>query len=172
MYCAICEHKKRKEIEDALLDFSPETIKRVAAKYYVSEDDIYRHTVMCDPTPLKDSNEGTSDEQSSTSGFGSLAGRIKLKEVEALDEVLKENLKTFRVVNARVRDAVEQIDVYSLGKAVSKSTAELLLGLSGEVRSHLKLMVEIDRSVNGSQDDGTQGLIALANAIRGRNDDE
>ena len=171
MYCAICEHKKKKEIEDALLDFSPETIKRVAAKYYVSEDDIYRHTVMCDPTPLRESADESSESET-TAGFGSLAGRIKLKEVEALDEMLKENLKTFRIVNARIRDAVEQTDVYSLGKAVPKSTTELLIGLSSEVRAHLKLMVEVDKSVNGSQDDGTQGLIALANAIRGRDGSE
>ena len=54
-----------------------------------------------------------------------------------------------------------------LAKMLTKPMVDLYVGLGGEIRQNVKAMAEVDRMLNGPQDTSGNGLLALAEAIRG-----
>ena len=58
-----------------------------------------------------------------------------------------------------------------LAKLLTKPMVDLYIGLGGEIRQNVKAMAEVDRMLNGPQDNGNSGLQALADAIRGSGGD-
>lgn len=105
----------------------------------------------------------------------SLTRKMKLREADMLAAVGQEYLVTLKTMGRRINKLaqVSSIDVedeekqLKLAKLLTKPMVDLYVGLGGEIRQTVKTMAELDRMLNGPQDNLGGGLNALAAAIRG-----
>lgn len=162
MSCPVCQHANRAEIENAILNIGPDnpacTLTSIAAQYNLKEQDIRIHALMHNPL-------GASLD--ADNGKDSLARRIKLKEADMLSVAANEYMVTLKNVGRKINAlATEEQDVSVLSRMLTKSMADLYLGLGGEIRSTVKTMAELDIELNGAANSGTNGLLGLAEAIK------
>lgn len=171
--CAICEHPNRADIENAILNISTDsglTIDTIAEQYHLDitelRDHALFHTALVAPLETV-----TSEPQPNVS----LARRMKLREADVLTAVNNEYMVTLKAMGRRINRlaSVSSIDVedsnkqMELAKLLTKPMVDLYVGLGGEIRQNVRAMAEVDRMLNGPQDNGSSGLQALADAIRG-----
>lgn len=105
----------------------------------------------------------------------SLTRKMKLREADMLAAVGQEYLVTLKTMGRRINKLaqVSSIDIedeekqLKLAKLLTKPMVDLYVGLGGEIRQTVKTMAELDRMLNGPEDNGASGLAALAAAIRG-----
>ncbi len=105
----------------------------------------------------------------------SLTRRMKLREADMLAAVGQEYLVTLKTMGRRINKLaqVSSIDIedeekqLKLAKLLTKPMVDLYVGLGGEIRQTVKTMAELDRMLNGPEDNLSSGLGALAAAIRG-----
>lgn len=105
----------------------------------------------------------------------SLTRRMKLREADMLAAVGNEYLVTLKTMGRRINKLaqVSSIDIedeekqLKLAKLLTKPMVDLYVGLGGEIRQTVKTMAELDRMLNGPEDNLSSGLGALAAAIRG-----
>lgn len=105
----------------------------------------------------------------------SLTRKMKLREADMLAAVGQEYLVTLKTMGRRINKLaqVSSIDIedeekqLKLAKLLTKPMVDLYVGLGGEIRQTVKTMAELDRMLNGPQDNLGGGLAALAAAIRG-----
>lgn len=105
----------------------------------------------------------------------SLTRKIKLREADMLAAVGQEYLVTLKTMGRRINKLaqVSSIDIededkqLKLAKLLTKPMVDLYVGLGGEIRQTVKTMAELDRMLNGPEDNLSSGLGALAAAIRG-----
>ena len=106
---------------------------------------------------------------------GSLTRKMKLREADMLAAVGQEYLVTLKTMGRRINKLaqVSSIDIedeekqLKLAKLLTKPMVDLYVGLGGEIRQTVKTMAELDRMLNGPEDNLSSGLGALAAAIRG-----
>ena len=92
-----------------------------------------------------------------------------------LAAVGQEYLVTLKTMGRRINKLaqVSSIDIedeekqLKLAKLLTKPMVDLYVGLGGEIRQTVKTMAELDRMLNGPEDNLSSGLGALAAAIRG-----
>ena len=171
--CAICEHPNRADIENAILSISTDsglTIDTIAEQYGLDitelRDHALFHTVLVAPLEAV-----TSEPQPNIS----LARKMKLREADMLTAVNNEYMVTLKAMGRRINklanvSSIDAEDVkkrVELAKLLTKPMVDLYVGLGGEIRQNVRAMAEVDRMLNGPQDNGSSGLQALADAIRG-----
>ena len=108
-------------------------------------------------------------------GRESLTRKMKLREADMLAAVGQEYLVTLKTMGRRINKLaqVSSIDIedeekqLKLAKLLTKPMVDLYVGLGGEIRQNVKALAEVDRMLNGPQENGNNGLQALADAIRG-----
>ena len=185
--CSICNRSDRAEIENAILNISAEsglTVESIAEQYKLNIDELRNHALF--HTPLVAPCEivtPTTDLQLSPDAEAkvptSLARKMKLREADILATVNNEYLVTLKAMGRRINrlanvsaiDAEDEAKKVELAKLLTKPMVDLYIGLGGEIRQNVKAMAEVDRMLNGPQDSGSNGLIALAEAIKGSGGD-
>lgn len=128
------------------------------------------HDSVCDIPNLSESTE-----QPKAEPRDSLTRKMKLREADMLAAVGQEYLVTLKTMGRRINKLaqVSSIDVedeekqLKLAKLLTKPMVDLYVGLGGEIRQTVKTMAELDRMLNGPEDNLGSGLGALAAAIRG-----
>ena len=181
--CSICNRSDRAEIENAILNISAEsglTVESIAEQYKLNIDELRNHALFHTPLVAPcDIVTPTTDLQLSPDAEAkvptSLARKMKLREADILATVNNEYLVTLKAMGRRINrlanvsaiDAEDEAKKVELAKLLTKPMVDLYIGLGGEIRQNVKAMAEVDRMLNGPQDSGSNGLIALAEAIKG-----
>lgn len=183
--CRICNRTDRADIENAILNISAEskiTIESIAEQYGVDVQELRNHALFHTPLVAPCDivvSESTADESQLTEGKTSLARKMKLREADILTTMNNEYMVTLKAMGRRINRlaSVSSIDCedadkeVKLAKLLTKPMVDLYIGLGGEIRQNVKAMAEVDRMLNGPQDNGNSGLQALADAIRGSGGD-
>ena len=185
--CSICNRSDRAEIENAILNISAEsglTVESIAEQYKLNIDELRNHALFHTPLVAPcDIVTSTTDLQlnpdAETKVPTSLARKMKLREADILATVNNEYLVTLKAMGRRINrlatvssiDAEDAEKKVELAKLLTKPMVDLYIGLGGEIRQNVKAMAEVDRMLNGPQDSGSNGLMALAEAIKGSGGD-
>lgn len=185
--CAICLHPDRAEIENAILAVAPGssiTLEKIAEEYGVELNQLKMHAMFHAPLLTEFDKQVT--EQTTKDGETiteeaptSLVRKMKLREADILSTTSNEYLVTLKSMGRRMNkligvtsiDAEDANKQLELAKLLTKPMVDLYIGLGNEIRQNVKAMAELDRLLNGPQDNGTDGLTALAAAIRGSGGD-
>lgn len=189
--CRICNHRDRAEIENAILSMTASappnehnTIEKIAEQFDVPIDDLKMHALFHTPlvgdSDIADLHAATTGVESDRNGDKgtqreSLTRKMKLREADMLAAVGQEYLVTLKTMGRRINNMtqVSSIDVeedekqIKVAKLLTKPMVDLYIGLGSEIRQTVKTMAELDRMLNGPEDNGMSGLNALAAAIRG-----
>lgn len=183
--CKICDRTDRADIENAILNISAEskiTIESIAEQYGVDVQELRNHALFHTPLVAPCDivvSESVADESQLTEVKTSLARKMKLREADILTTMNNEYMVTLKAMGRRINRlaSVSSIDCedadkeVKLAKLLTKPMVDLYIGLGGEIRQNVKAMAEVDRMLNGPQDNGNNGLQALADAIRGSGGD-
>lgn len=187
--CPICDREDRAEIENAILAMTSSDrhydIDKIAEEFEVDVSALKMHAMF--HTPLVDEADLVKEVEAVTGSTeiddekepvvrDSLARQMKLREVDILTDTTNEYLVTlhaagrrinrlFGVINGKAGEDDDQ--AIRLSKYLTKPMVDLYIGLGSEIRASVKTMAEINKLINGAQDETTTGLMALANAIRG-----
>lgn len=170
------------------------SIEAIAAQYNVPLNELKMHALFHTPLvgdgdieTLKDAGAETltatvgseqfeiESEVAKAAPRDSLTRRMKLREADMLAAVGNEYLVTLKTMGRRINKLaqVSSIDIedeekqLKLAKLLTKPMVDLYVGLGGEIRQTVKTMAELDRLLNGPEDNATTGLMALAKAIQG-----
>lgn len=170
------------------------SIEAIAAQYNVPLNELKMHALFHTPLVgdgdievLKDAGSETltatvgseqfeiESEAAKAAPRDSLTRRMKLREADMLAAVGNEYLVTLKTMGRRINKLaqVSSIDIedeekqLKLAKLLTKPMVDLYVGLGGEIRQTVKTMAELDRLLNGPEDNATTGLMALAKAIQG-----
>lgn len=173
--CKICNSPDRTDIESAILAIGPETgltVEKIAEKYEVDVLELRTHALF--HTPLAAVVDITVEEPQ-PEVKPSLARKMKLREADILTTVNDEYLITLKTMGRRIKKlvSVSSIDAedaekeVKVAKLLTKPMVDMYVGLGSEIRQNVKAMAEVDRMLNGPQENASNGLVELANAIRG-----
>lgn len=179
--CNICGRSDRADIENAILNISAEsglTVDNIAEQYQVDVSELRNHALFHTPLVAPCDivvPESVADESQLPEGKTSLARKMKLREADILATMNNEYMVTLKAMGRRINrlasvssiDAEDEAKRVELAKLLTKPMVDLYIGLGGEIRQNVKAMAEVDRMLNGPQDNGNNGLQALAEAIRG-----
>lgn len=185
--CTICNRSDRAEIENAILNISAEsglTIETIAEQYQVDLTELRNHALFHTPLVapcdvVTPTTELQLNPEAESKVPTSLARKMKLREADILATVNNEYLVTLKAMGRRINrlanvseiDAEDEAKRVELAKLLTKPMVDLYIGLGGEIRQNVKAMAEVDRMLNGPQDSGSNGLMALAEAIKGSGGD-
>lgn len=164
MTCSICNHPKRAEIEKACLlrNFGDTevTLKDIAKEFGVDHRDLQVHVLM--HQALGEENE--SDAEKVTS----IAGKIKMREADILQQVMEESLTTFKNLSAKINRIVSVHTIENpTMQQITKSMTDLYLGTSQSIRDTADKLCKMNLMLNGEDDKGLQQVAALVEAIHG-----
>ena len=181
--CSICNRSDRADIETAILNISAESglsIDTIAEKFEVDVVELRNHALFHTPlvapcdivTPTTELQLNPNAEAKVPT---SLARKMKLREADILATVNNDYLVTLKAMSRRINrlasvseiDAEDEAKRVELAKLLTKPMVDLYIGLGGEIRQNVKAMAEVDRMLNGPQENSNNGLQALADAIRG-----
>lgn len=181
--CSICNRSDRAEIENTILNISAEsglTIDKIAEQYQLDPQELRNHALFHTPlvTPcdiVTSDTELKLNPDAEAKVPTSLARKMKLREADILATVNNEYLVTLKAMGRRINrlanvssiDAEDEAKKVELAKLLTKPMVDLYIGLGGEIRQNVKAMAEVDRMLNGPQENNNNGLQALAEAIRG-----
>lgn len=193
--CHICDRADRAEIENAILSLTSRefesdemTIEKIAEQYELDVSELKMHALFHTPlvsdadiskleaTPATDTASATEGESATEPKAPvSIMRKLKLREVDMLNEVGQEYLVTLKAMGRRINRlaAVSSLDEedhdkeIKLAKLLTKPMVDLYVGIGGEIRQTVKTMADIDRMLNGPEDTAAAGMAALAAAIRG-----
>lgn len=188
--CSICNHPDRAGIENAILSMTSavnaedrRSIEDIATEYEVSLDELKMHALFHTPLVSKsdlDTVATTAETEDASTGRDSLMRKMKLREADMLSAVSNEYLVTLKAMGRRLNklvsvssiDVEDEDKVFRLSKLLTKPMVDMYIGLGNEIRQNVKTMAEMDRMLNGPQDNPMSGLTALAQAIRGSGSDD
>ena len=179
--CKICDRPDRADIENAILNISAEsglTVDKIAEQYEIDVQELRNHALFHTPlvapcdivTPTTELQLNPDAEAKVPT---SLARKMKLREADILATVNNEYLVTLKAMGRRINrlasvstiDAEDADKKVELAKLLTKPMVDLYIG------QNVKVMAEVDRMLNGPQDNSNNGLQALADAIRGSGGD-
>ena len=181
--CKICSRPDRADIENAILNISVEsglTVESIAERYQIELQELRTHALFHTPLVapcdiVVPNNEPGLSPAAEAKVPASLARKMKLREADMLVAVNNEYMVTLKAMGRRINRLanVSEIDAedaekrVELSKLLTKPMVDLYVGLGGEIRQNVKALAEVDRMLNGPQETGNNGLMALAEAIRG-----
>ena len=160
------------------------TLEQIAENYNVSVEDLKMHAMFHTPMVSAEDLEGkvkyTSalDNDEDELPTSSLARKMRLRETDMLQAVANEYMVTLKAMGRRINRLIavndnagqDEDQTYRMAKLLTKPSVELYLGIGGEIRQTDKTISDIERAINGPQNDTTSGLRDLADAIRGSDD--
>lgn len=154
MECVICNHPKRKEIEQDLLirNFgdSDVTFKTIADTYNVPVKDLQIHALY--HVVIEADN--------------SITEQIHLREADVIRDSMNENFATLKNLSTKINQIVsEHTTKEPTLNMLSKSVVDLYLGCSQAINEAANTLVKLNLAVNGEKDNGLDGLKALVNVI-------
>lgn len=154
MECVICNHPKRKEIEQELLirNFgdSDVTFKTIADTYNVPVKDLQIHALY----------------HVAIEADNSIAEQIHLREADVIRDSMNENFATLKNLSTKINQIVsEHTSKEPTLNMLSKSVVDLYLGCSQAINEAANTLVKLNLAVNGEKDNGLDGLKALVNVI-------
>lgn len=155
--CRICNHPFRSHIENALFkiteDTATEIVERISKKFALDVDEIHDHMLFHSPTSDGDS----------------IVRQIKLKEADILQAAVMDQLNTMQDVGSRIRRFVNSEDPEDIRfeKTLTKPVVDLYIGSGDNLRRGIQTLAEINQLLNGPKDTAANGMLALAEAIRG-----
>lgn len=164
MTCKICAHKKRDEIEKAVLlrnyGDTNVTLRDIALEYKVDTKDLQVHTLM--HMPLQENALETVEKNES------LVGAIKRREADILKQVMEESYITFKNVGDKINAITSQHTTNNPTLIqLTKPVVELYLGASQSIRDTADKLMKMNLMVNGEKDEGLASLANLVKVIRG-----
>ena len=185
--CTICDRSDRAEIENAILNMTSsgegKTIEQIAEAFDLSVEQLKMHAMFHTPLVSAEDLEPQvqAAERTSLSNYDevqvepkyrdSLTRKMRLRENDILTELNNEYLITLKAlgrrINSLISSAEDEDQGYRMAKLLTRPVVDLYIGLGGEIRQTVKTISDIDRAINGPQNDTSSGLYALANAIRG-----
>lgn len=181
--CKICNRTDRADIENAILNISAEsqiTVESIADHYQLDVQELRNHALFHTPLVAPcdiviPDTEPTLNPAAEAKVPTSLARKMKLREADILTSVNNEYMVTLKAMGRRINrlanvseiDAEDEAKKVELARLLTKPMVDLYIGLGGEIRQNVKAMAEVDRMLNGPQENGNNGLQALADAIRG-----
>lgn len=183
--CTICNHKFRADIENALLEVDitagpnePGSMESIANQYNVSLEDLKMHAIFHTPLLRSSDIPNVAGVSTQTNTRSSLARKMQLREIDMLESVANEYLVSLKTLGRRINrlTSVSSIDeedadkALALAKLLTKPVVDLYVGMGGEIRQTVKTMADIDRLLNGPEQDSNAGLKSLVEAIRGSGD--
>lgn len=154
MECVICNHPKRKEIEQELLirNFgdSDVTFKTIADTYNVPVKDLQIHALY----------------HVAIEADNSITEQIHLREADVIRDSMNENFATLKNLSTKINQIVsEHTSKEPTLNMLSKSVVDLYLGCSQAINEAANTLVKLNLAVNGEKDNGLDGLKALVNVI-------
>lgn len=154
MECVICNHPKRKEIEQDLLirNFgdSDVTFKTIADTYNVPVKDLQIHALY----------------HVAIEADNSITEQIHLREADVIRDAMNENFATLKNLSTKINQIVsEHTSKEPTLNMLSKSVVDLYLGCSQAINEAANTLVKLNLAVNGEKDNGLDGLKALVNVI-------
>lgn len=154
MECVICNHPKRKEIEQDLLirNFgdSDVTFKTIADTYNVPVKDLQIHALY----------------HVAIEADNSITEQIHLREADVIRDSMNENFATLKNLSTKINQIVsEHTSKEPTLNMLSKSVVDLYLGCSQAINEAANTLVKLNLAVNGEKDNGLDGLKALVNVI-------
>lgn len=154
MECVICNHPKRKEIEQDLLirNFgdSDVTFKTIADTYNVPVKDLQIHALY----------------HVAIEADNSITEQIHLREADVIRDSMNENFATLKNLSTKINQIVsEHTTKEPTLNMLSKSVVDLYLGCSQAINEAANTLVKLNLAVNGEKDNGLDGLKALVNVI-------
>lgn len=154
MECVICNHPKRKEIEQELLirNFgdSDVTFKTIADTYNVPVKDLQIHALY----------------HVAIEADNSITEQIHLREADVIRDSMNENFATLKNLSTKINQIVsEHTTKEPTLNMLSKSVVDLYLGCSQAINEAANTLVKLNLAVNGEKDNGLDGLKALVNVI-------
>lgn len=163
--CAVCNSEHREEIEQRMFQAPGATgeLEKISEEYNVPVEDLQRHALFHAPQ--------------NGDGPDSIVRQIKMRETDMLAEAAADYMSTLQVVGKRIRQRARysDLDDASFERALTKPVVELYTGCGSEIRGNVKAIADINQQLNGPKDDGSAGLLALAEALRssrtGRDDE-
>lgn len=164
MTCAICNHRKRVEIERACLLRSygdnEITLSEIAKEYKVDLKALQVHVLM--HIPLAESNSTAVESNTS------IASEIKRREADILRQVMEDSYITFKNVGDKINGIVSQHTTKEpTMQQLTKSVTDLYLGTSQSIRDTAEKLMKMNLLVNGQKDEGMQSLANLVSVLRG-----
>lgn len=154
--CSVCNSEYREEIEQRMIQTPGSTgeLEKISKDYNVPVEDLQRHALFHAPQ--------------SSEGPDSLVRQIKMRETDMLAEAAADYMSTLQVVGKRIRQRAssDDPDDVMFERTLTKPVVELYTGCGSELRGHVKAIADINQQLNGPKDDGSAGLLALAEALR------
>jgi len=192
--CTLCHHPNRAEIEAAILNMTvstpPSDIDSIAEAFDVDPLELRQHALFHVPLTDEDDLEAVADYQSALDGASlpqltpeegdpeprprtSLTRKMKLREADMLMTVANEYLVTLKTMGRRINKlaSISSIDIedeekqLQLARLLTKPMVDLYVGIGGEIRQTVKATAELDKLLNGPEENQNSGLQALAAAI-------
>lgn len=189
--CTLCQHPDRAEIEAAILNMTvstpPSDIDSIAEAFDVDPIELRQHALFHVPLTDESDLEAVASYQSALDGVSfddiapetgaeprpSLVRKMKLREADMLMAVANEYLVTLKTIGRRINKlaSTSSIDVedeekqLKLARLLTKPIVDLYVGIGGEIRQTVKATAELDRLLNGPEENPNSGLQALAAAI-------
>lgn len=190
--CEICNRADRADIENAILsmhEVSGSGIEFIAEQFGCDLTELKRHAMfhlpLCDQLMMEDPKfkPGVSTEEvdpREAEHRTSLTRKLKLREADILEATSHEYLITLKALGRRINRLTKTSTIEGededlqlrIAKYLTKPMVELYIGVGGEIRSNVKQLAEIDRMLNGPQENTGSGLMALAKAIQGSGSDD
>ena len=174
MACAICTHKRREEIEQALLSRnladSVASTESIAEEFGVKFMDLQVHA-MTHPFLKNKISEKLAEGLPGGSEVGTkpatFVEAIEYREAMHLREVISDNLATMQAVGAKIREAAKlhTSDNPSLYK-IPKTVVDLYTASSDIVNTAVLNLAKVNSMIGNDVDPGTQALGQLAMAIK------
>jgi len=188
--CTICQHPDRAEIEAAILNMTvstpPSNIDNIAEAFNVDPLELRQHALFHVPLTDESDLEAVASYQSALDGVSfdelpqltpeprqSLTRKMKLREADMLMAVANEYLVTLKTIGRRINKlaSISSIDVedeekqLKLARLLTKPIVDLYVGIGSEIRQTVRATAELDRLLNGPEENQNSGLQALAAAI-------
>lgn len=175
--CCICNHKNRTDIESALLaGQAPATI---AKHYEVPEGALENHRQNCsvylmslDEFDLQVAEELEALNHPGATALkkpGSIQRQLGLKEADLLANMAQEYMVTLKNLGRKLNRIISILDTPEgavMGQRVlRKPVCDMYVQMGGEIRQAVRTMAEIDKMINGPEENPLTGLQALATAI-------
>lgn len=156
--CAVCRHPQREAIENALFKMVPEnatlTLSNLAEQFDVTEEDLREHALFHTSFNFEPNGD-------------SIVRQIKMREADMLGAAAMEYMTTMSVVGKRIRSYATDSadDDIRFEKLLTKPVTDLYIGCGDGLKGTVKALADINQMLNGPKDDGTSGLMALAEAL-------
>lgn len=158
MTCRICNHPKRKEIEDKLMSVRgteelDAVIDEVSKEYKLSKIDLKVHlTLHC--SVLEEAKDAAS-----------MADKIKMNEADTLRETIKNYLVTLTNTGTKLNDILEEGDDAQTLRMIQKPIVDLYLGCGAEIRGTVESLIKLNAAVNGNESTATNSLRLLVETL-------